>query len=457
MKITYLEIENIKGISYIEIKPGSITRIHGANGSGKSSIIDAVTCVFDGGSDPGWLRKGADVGFVRFQISDDRGNLVATATKTVTRKEDGAIKSELSILDPHGVSLPAPQTFVKKLGESWAVDPSKILSVDTSTAAGRKSLMAYLLNVMPISFSTADMLATGVPDPVVPKAATATLDDLTKARKYVEEMRKKTGVEAREAEASVNALRGSLPKEGDKFDWTAKLAALQADRNALVAREGREKGEIEHAAGVEGRGIEQDYGAKEAALREEFNAKLDALREEKSKALEALTATARAAMAEVTTVLAPEHDRITSELATAREKSEQQQRSAGVRASLETFGARVREKNAQYDALTRTLEKLDALKKTKMDNLPVEGLGFDGDTVTVDGVEWHHVNTARRAMVAAQIASLRAGDLPFMVVDDAEHLDPDTMREFEEQITAAGFQVIEAIACRGALTVEHVE
>jgi DNA repair exonuclease SbcCD ATPase subunit len=123
-----LVIDNIKGIAHTEFAPGSLTVIRGSNGSGKSSILDAVLAVFSGGSDPGWLRKGAQKGSIVLEITDYEGKPVATITKTITRKKSGeGVSCLLEILDQNGVPIAAPQTFVNKLGESWAVDPSAIL------------------------------------------------------------------------------------------------------------------------------------------------------------------------------------------------------------------------------------------------------------------------------------------------------------------------------------------
>ena len=455
MKISRLEIENIKGIEHIYLQPGTVTVISGANGSGKSSIIDAVMAVFEGGSDPSWLRNGANKGRVVIEITDDDGKPVATIKKTISLKLDGeGVSTTLEILDPNGVPIPAPQTFIRKLGSSWAVNPSVILSIDTSTAGGRKALMAHLLEIMPIEFRATDLIAAGVPDAALPKRSTLTLDDLAKVREYVRELRRKVGIEAKESEASAQALRKSLPKDGEDTDWTARAAQIRAERNSLAQTEEAEKAGIGRDAAVAREAADGDFRQKEAELRAVFERRLAELKQEKADKLAKISEAEQSALAEINEKYKPAYERLTAELAAAQEKAEQQQRAAGIRESEAIFSKRAREKNLEYDALTRTLERMDALKKAQLDNLPIEGLGFEGDTVTVDGVPWHHVNTARRAMVAAQLAAMLRGELPFMVLDDCEHLDSDTRREFEEAIAASGFQVIEAVVSDGPLAVE---
>ena len=457
MRITELEISQIKGVEHLFLKPGTITRIKGANGTGKSSIIDAVMSVFQGGSDPGWLRRGAKKGFVRISICEDTGSPRAEITKTVSRRKDGdGINTTLEILDPNGVPIPAPQTFIARLGESWAVDPSALLAMDTSTATGRKALTAKLLELMPIEFATVDIIAAGVPDAGAPRGPVASLTDVDKARKYVTEMRRKVGIERDEASSSVDALRKSLPNDGEEVDWIAKEKELQAKERGRSGNEAEENAAVAHDAGVERQAQERDFAKAEQAIRAELQKRLDALAVEKTAAFKAIDVAEQAAIATLAERHEPEKRSIADELSTVRERAEQQQRAAGVRASIATFEKRTRAKYSEYDQLTDTLEKLDTLKKSKMDNLPIEGIGFDGDTPLLDGVPWHHVNTARRAMVAAQCCSLRAGELQFMVMDDAEHLDADTRTEYEAAIVAGGFQLMEAVVSDGPLAVENV-
>ena len=52
LRIESVEIKNIKGIASATFGLGTLTVIRGANGTGKTSILDSIATIFDGGHDP---------------------------------------------------------------------------------------------------------------------------------------------------------------------------------------------------------------------------------------------------------------------------------------------------------------------------------------------------------------------------------------------------------------------
>ena len=62
MKIASIHIENVLGIEELDINPGAVTRITGANATGKSSTIEAIKSAVKGGHDATLIRQGAEHG-----------------------------------------------------------------------------------------------------------------------------------------------------------------------------------------------------------------------------------------------------------------------------------------------------------------------------------------------------------------------------------------------------------
>ncbi|MEN6532208.1 MAG: hypothetical protein ABFD89_01000 [Bryobacteraceae bacterium] len=459
MRLSRLVIDNIKGIEHLEFQPGALTVLRGANGTGKSSVIEATMSVFSGGSDPGWLRLGAKKGSVVMEITNDDGALAATITKTVAVKRSGeGISTTLEILDPNGVPVPAPQSFIKSLGESWAVDPSSILNIDTSKAEGRKALIAKLLEIIPVRFDRNEMAGAlnGLSVTGLDIAAGTDLQGIGKARAYVEEMRRRVGVEQREAENTAATLRRSLPDEAeDGVDWTAKERELEQERLALVEREASEKAEATKIATDNQATLGATFDAEEQQLREEFQKELASIKFRRYQEDERWRQFGLDKHENIRQALKPEFDRIIADQATVRAKAEAQQKAAGVRESIDTFQQRFNEKSREYLSLTSAMERLDALKKSKLEDLPA-GMTFEGDQVCIDGVPWHHVNTARRYSAAFEIVGAKPGLMPFLVCDNAEHFDGDNWRDFEDAAKACGFQIIAAKVDAGPLTIEKV-
>jgi hypothetical protein len=64
--------------------------------------------------------------------------------------------------------------------------------------------------------------------------------------------------------------------------------------------------------------------------------------------------------------------------------------------------------------------------------------------VYCDGIPFERVNLAERIKIAFQIAAMRSGRLPFLMLDQAEAFDPETWEAFKAGAMESGFQVIAA-------------
>ena len=382
MIISRIKIENIKGIGKaLEFKPGTLTLIRGDNGFGKSSVLHAILSIFQGGCDPNWLHgwpgTPAKKGSVEMDVSDEAGEIVARIVKTVTLKKDGSgVSASLEIIDTNGVPVPAPKEFVEKLGQSWAVDPSAILKIDASTAAGRKTLMDRLLAIMPVEFGPHELAdaVDGIQIPGFSPAAKATLADLDKTRKYVEDMRRTAGVAARDAEGAFKDLKRSLPTEEEMGeDWAAKERDLRSGMADVQEKIRADREAIQKEAQAERGKLDEEATRAERAARELLQKTLEGIFASRASSASDIANSEQAAYDQVTADTNPELTRISGELATAREKAAQQERAKGAAEGVTRAQNRWSEKAAMYERLTTSLQKLDAAKKSKLESLPIAG------------------------------------------------------------------------------------
>jgi hypothetical protein len=75
-------------------------------------------------------------------------------------------------------------------------------------------------------------------------------------------------------------------------------------------------------------------------------------------------------------------------------------------------------------------------------DMPIPGLDVSGNVVTVNGVPWSQLNTAKRIQIAVQVACLRFGDAKFrpVFIDGAEALDSESMAIMDKQLKSHGAQ-----------------
>jgi recombinational DNA repair ATPase RecF len=111
------------GISELEFQPGAVTVISGGNASGKSSVIEAITAVKNGGHDPTLLRIGEEEGEVLFLLSDG----------TEIRERITQAKSTLSVKAPEFGAISKPKTFIDRL--NGQLEPRRVPHVHVARAA----------------------------------------------------------------------------------------------------------------------------------------------------------------------------------------------------------------------------------------------------------------------------------------------------------------------------------
>lgn len=121
MKVIKLEVSNFLGVKAIEISPdGSIVKIEGKNGAGKSSVIDAI-----------WAAIGGAMELPEHPIRNkekDARIFVDLGEINITRKftENGTY---LEVRNSDGLKFPAPQQVLDKLFTKVSMDPQAFIDL----------------------------------------------------------------------------------------------------------------------------------------------------------------------------------------------------------------------------------------------------------------------------------------------------------------------------------------
>jgi DNA repair exonuclease SbcCD ATPase subunit len=128
---------------------------------------------------------------------------------------------------------------------------------------------------------------------------------------------------------------------------------------------------------------------------------------------------------------------------------EETNRNVRANAEIAKVSARKAELLTQYETLTKTITKLD---KTKADALatatfPVDGLGFDDDGVTYQGVPFSQASSAEQIRVSLAMAMALNPQLRVIRILDGSLLDAENLALIADMATAQDYQVwIERVA-----------
>jgi energy-coupling factor transporter ATP-binding protein EcfA2 len=485
--ISSIAISDTFGTKSVKFSPGTVTRIKGHNGSGKSSILRALAYLFEGGCSPDAIRKGALQSTVELKLSN--GVVITKTTAPIkprkAKKDDPdqptKYSSRLEVLDADETPMPAPQTYINDLSKALAIDPSILLRIDTTTAPGKKQLADTLMRLVPISFSPEEIgravayrstLDSTEADAVALRQSPEsdiTLDDLKKLCAEVTENRRRVGQTRDDSDGAVNRLQKALPEgnhDGARLnvaleeaeEYRRSVESAIADRKIDIEKEkngalAQAKDIWQQAVQANNTKIDEQIRALEAE-RARLNDVARAERDRQEGAIEDLT------VKEYQNLEAeskPEVENAIAAVAKLKEQVANFHRAATLREEIETQLAACRAAHWKYDRLTEVLQTLEALRLEKLSGLPVRGLVVEDGMAFIDGVEWQNVNLARRVEAVLEICTQQTGKLPFVLLDDSEHLDAETRAAVEHGLAEAGYQLISAQVSDDPLTIETAE
>lgn len=425
MKVCLIKISNILGINELEIKPGGYTEISGANGVGKSSVLEAIRAAVTGGKDATLLRNGAAKGEIVLVLEDG-----TEIKKRIT--ESGASvdvsRGEMKVMKP--------AEHIKALVDLLSVNPVAFLN------APEKERVQVLLEAMPIVVDKERLAGwdTGGPPP----AGLDGLDLVEHVRKNIYDERTLLNRESKSKRATAQQLRDGLPSE-EAIPDTAELESRQAAIDTA-------KDQKFAAIDAKLKGLRDERDAEVAKLRkqiEEINAVIATLNagfaEQERKA--------EVARSEAISAHASARNEINTQLAAINEKRQAAARAAQARETVAKMDQEAERLERRSEKCTNDLASLESYKSVLLAKLPIPGLEVRDGKIYRNGVSFDRLNTATRVTIAVDIAKLRAGPLKLICVDDIEHLDEETYAEFRKQAEASGLQFIVSKVSSGPMKI----
>jgi energy-coupling factor transporter ATP-binding protein EcfA2 len=476
MRIKTIHVQNFKKIRNVKLEDADrgLILIGGKNGAGKSSFLDAVTCLLTGAeaipANP--IRDGEKEGFVEVETDG------FTIRRTFTRKEDGTFGGTLSIKSADGMRAASPQAWLdKKLG-SLSCDPVAFLALPAEKQAARlREIVGIDTTALDTRYDAvyatrAELRKKGKEEvvvlgklphhddapaaPVTPEYVQPTLIEPTILEpvqaSVADCMAEIAAAEATERTAEsaerlvVNGRREADAAAATVGAITAKIERLHRELQAAEAERTVAVQAVDAQQGVVMRLMEASEAARavvipSAPLKERIaaiEAENKAAREEAATA----NATERKRVADLNTE-AQRAARVANQIARQEADTANEKRRANL-----AHAAKTQEVQGLRDADTAKTAELDAIKAEKAALLagatfPVDGLSFgDKGGVTFNGQPLDQASGAEKIRVSMAIALAGAKEIKLVLIRDASLLDEDSLALVAEIAEAAGAQAI---------------
>lgn len=398
LRIVSLTVENIKRLVAVHIEPdGSLIQITGKNGQGKSSVLDSIwwTLSGKGSIQERPVRKGQTTGFSEL----DLGRFIVRRDYQVDA-DDGTWTTSLTVTSPDGQLYSSPQRLLDGFLGSLSFDPLAFMEKDA------KGQVAELIRIANIDLD-------------FDKIARENLADFTRRTEINRQVKALT--------ERVATFAQDVPKKGapaDDVDTAGLLAEMQsaAETNAAI-----ERARLEQERKAE-RLAAQDERVK--ALRQEadnLERRVSEIRQEANRLAKA-TETERAEPAADIPAFVDVAD-IRAKVEAAQAENESRRKIRDVVAKHAAAVADLKKAKDESDALTdridaRNRQKTDAIHSAKM---PVDGLSFDGDVVTFNGIPLDQASTAEQIRVSLAIGMSMNPTLRVILIRQGSLLDDESI------------------------------
>jgi hypothetical protein len=417
-RLSHVSIKNFKRISHAELEIGpSLTIIGGRNAQGKTSAIDAIMTLLFGAkfAPPVPVKVGKDSAHIVGTIDTPSGPL------TVRRifRTDGS-DPFIEVSNAEGMKSTAPQRKLNEIFNVGAVDPLRFAD------SPPKEQVAELQKILGIDLSEINRRQANAAEER--KAAKRTAQDLEGMYRQLPEL----GSDIPDEEISVSSLADQLSRANQTNGQREQMAAeILNTQDRIEEMKARIRAEEAQLAEVQRRIDEMK------AKREEVSTNLET-RIAQYDAFELID-------------IAP----IQSAIDTAEETN----RKVRAKAEREERRKRWADAKAKSDSADLAVKAIEDEKRKVLTEAkwPVQGLSFDDDGVTFNGIPFSQASSAERLRVSVPLAFALAPQAPFAVIRDGSLLDDESLKLVAELTTDLGGQlIIERVGSdEGALIFEN--
>lgn len=391
VKINSLELENIKRIKAVELKPdeNGLTVIGGENNNGKTSVLDAIAWALGGNKfKPSKAEREGSMVPPKLKVTLSNGIVVERVGKNST----------LKVTDPTGKK--AGQNLLDSFISELALDLPKFLN------SSNKEKSETLLKIIGVGeqLNALDQQASTIYND---RLAIGRIAD--QKAKYAKEMEEYEDVPSELLSASdlIKQQQDILARNGENARKRARAEEFERNNMILSAQVKTLQDQLKRA-------------------QEKYDKNLEDLRIAKMDAMDLI-------------------DESTKELEDNIQHIDDVNRKIRANLDKEKAEEEAKEYQGQYDEKTKELEQVrknrtDLLKNA---NLPLPELSInDEGHMTYQNQEWDNMSGSQQLKVATSIIRKLNPKCGFVLLDKLEQMDMRTLKNFGEWLESEGLQAI---------------
>lgn len=436
LNVVGIQLKNVMGVEELTITPtGNIIQLTGGNGKGKSSILEGIKGALGISEHSSLIREGEK----KAEIVLDLGDMLIKKTYTASgAKLD--IQGKVMGTDSFS-SLSKPANILKSLINPNSVDPIKLLS------ARPKELLDCVLEAIPMRVN-GDRMAdiTGKVACVTEEHALAVIGN--EAKDFTEK-RRDANRDLKAARTTKEQLlstivTGTTTVEEIEEQIAEKLEQLEALKlTANRASRSTSRGFSSQIEVLDAENITVSDQILDLQLRKA------SIKEQRESIVREMDLKAEAAY----DLVMQGEQGINLTIAYLREDVVRTAVTGNTRKQAEAWQGVELSRGLDANKYDAVLTALQAYKEELCQNLPIKGLAITDGMLSMNNIQFGMMNTAARVDLVIELAKLSAGKLGIIILDDAEHLDPETYALFLEKAAQTDLTFVVARVTKDELAI----
>lgn len=461
MRISKIKIKNLFGITEYEAD-GKSVEATGANGVGKTSIIDSIRYALTNKSDREYIvRKGSSEGEI----------LIETDTGLSINRKARTSQADYKSIKQNGKEVGSPETFLKDIFTPLQLNPVEFMEMD------KKQQNAIILNMIEYDWSLESIKEWFGEIPAwidYEQNILSVLNDIQSENGQYYQDRRDIQRDIRNKKAFIEEIAAAIPDGYDVDKWeredagtiyreieriTKDNATIEKAKNVIENKDNKVRKfqadkEIEIAA------IERDINAKRERITNDitslekqiitYKAELDGLDSDKEQKIKLAEQTYKANVAEFEAQVAEYQQytdmevKDTTELQEKASNIEEMKKHINEYRRMMSLQADVEDLTQKATSLTNKIEKARMLPGEILQKctIPISGLTVENGIPLINGLPVSNLSEGEKLDLCIDVAIQKPNGLQIILIDGAEKLSTELREKLYQKCKDKGLQFI---------------